>query len=68
MARAKQNIDDSERLINLYSQLEQNDPQAPIEGIKSQISSTIETMRKNGSWTIKDDPTVQDLQKIIQEQ
>ena len=61
----KQNIDDSQKLLELYDQLDQVDSKDQVAIIQNEIRNITDTMRKNGSWSYQADPNRDQLQGII---
>ena len=61
----KQNIDDSQKLLELYDQLDQVDSKDQVGIIQNEIRNITDTMRKNGSWSYQADPNRDQLQGII---
>ena len=52
----KQNINDSQKLLELYDQLDQVDSKDQVAIIQNEISNITDSMRKNGSWSYQADP------------
>lgn len=61
----KQNINDSQKLLELYDQLDQVDSKDQVAIIQNEISNITDSMRKNGSWSYQADPNRDQLQGII---
>lgn len=65
MTVSKQNINDSQKLLELYDQLDQVDSKDQVAIIQNEISNITDSMRKNGSWSYQADPNRDQLQGII---
>lgn len=61
----KQNINDSQKLLELYDQLDQVDSEDQVAIIQNKIRNITDAMRKNGSWLYQADPNRDQLQGII---
>lgn len=61
----KQNINDSQKLLELYDQLDQVDSKDQVAIIQNEIRNVTDAMRKNGSWSYQADPNRDQLQGII---
>lgn len=61
----KQNINDSQTLLELYDQLDQVDSKDQVAIIQNEIRNVTDAMRKNGSWSYQADPNRDQLQGII---
>ena len=61
----KQNINDSQKLLELYDQLDKVDSKDQVAIIQNEISNITDSMRKNGSWSYQADPNRDQLQGII---
>lgn len=61
----KQNINDSQKLLELYDQLDQVDSKDQAAIIQNEIRNVTDAMRKNGSWSYQADPNRDQLQGII---
>ena len=61
----KQNINDSQKLLELHDQLDQVDSKDQVAIIQNEIRNVTDAMRKNGSWSYQADPNRDQLQGII---
>lgn len=61
----KQNINNSQKLLELYDQLDQVDSKDQVAIIQNEIRNITDSMRKNGSWSYQADPNRDQLQGII---